>query len=245
MLALVAVVRPALGHGDQASARSAPAPAAPTTAASPWSVPAAGSPSSVPAAPRAVGGGTRASRVAGARPVAIPDSASGRLVVVPGRAGPSGPGRKLTYRVEVEAGLPLDGAAIAEQAHRVLTDRRGWQPIEGVAFAGTDGVAAIRLLIASPDLVDRLCYPLDTGGWLSCRNGNRMILNARRWATGVPAYAGHLDDYRAYLVNHEVGHALGNGHVSCPGAGAPAPVMMQQTKGIGSCRRNPWPAIAP
>jgi hypothetical protein len=129
--------------------------------------------------------------------------------------------------------------------HRVLTDPRGWQPIEGVAFARTDGAAAFDLVLASPALTDRLCYPLDTGGWLSCRNGNRVILNALRWATGVPAYAGHLDDYRAYLVNHEVGHALGHGHVPCPGTGAPAPVMMQQTKGIGACRRNAWPSVAP
>ena len=119
------------------------------------------------------------------------------------------------------------------------------QPVDGVAFARTDGPAQIQLTIASPVLVDRLCYPLDTGGWLSCRNGDRVILNARRWATGVPAYAGHLDDYRAYLVNHEVGHRLGHGHVGCPGAGAPAPVMMQQTKGIGACTRNPWPSVAP
>lgn len=238
--ALVVVVRPALGHGEQVGAGSpdpglvaAASPSTPTSSPAARPKVAAGKPAGTPDPP---------DRTTAAAP--IPASASGKLAVVAGRAGPSSPGRTLTYRLEIEDGLPVDGAAIAEQVHRVLTDRRGWQPIEGVAFARTDGAAQIRLTIASPVLVNRLCYPLDTGGWLSCRNGDRVILNANRWATGVPAYAGHLDDYRAYLVNHEVGHALGHGHVPCPATGAPAPVMMQQTKGIGACRRNPWPSVA-
>jgi hypothetical protein len=69
-------------------------------------------------------------------------------------------------------------------------------------------------------MVDRLCYPLDTVGELSCRSGSRVILNAKRWVNAVPWYRGHLDEYRAYLV-HEVGHRLGHGH-SCPAPGAPA-----------------------
>ena len=50
--------------------------------------------------------------------------------------------------------------------------------------------------------------------------------------------------YRRYLVNHVVGHLLGHGHSSCQAAGARAPVMMQQTMGVGACRANgrplPW-----
>jgi hypothetical protein len=179
-----------------------------------------------------------------AKPVQIPVSASGELAVVPGRAAPAGPGRPLTYRVEVERGLPLDGADVAEQMHRVLTDPRGWQPIEGVAFGRTTGPAGFRLIVASPALTDRLCYPLDTIGELSCRNGDMIILNARRWATGVPWYAGRMADYRAYLVNHEVGHRLGHGHKGCPAPGAPAPVMVQQSKSLYGCKPNPWPSVA-
>ena len=128
--------------------------------------------------------------------------------------------------------------------HRILTDARGWQPIEGVAFSRTDADASFDLIIASPALTDRLCYPLDTIGQLSCRNGNRVILNARRWATAVPWYAGRMADYRAYLVNHEVGHQLGHGHKGCPAPGAPAPVMLQQSKSLYGCKANPWPSVA-
>ncbi|CAN5484272.1 hypothetical protein BH09ACT12_BH09ACT12_23930 [soil metagenome] len=67
------------------------------------------------------------------------------------------------------------------------------------------------------------------------------MLNAWRWLNGADAYEGNLNDYRRYLVNHEVGHALGKAHVGCPGSGLPAPVMMQQTKGLGECSANPWP----
>ena len=70
------------------------------------------------------------------------------------------------------------------------------------------------------------------------------MLNAGRWRDGAPAFAGTLMRYRRFMANHEVGHALGHGHRDCPAAGAPAPVMMQQTKGVGSCRPNPWPLDA-
>ena len=74
-------------------------------------------------------------------------------------------------------------------------------------------------------------YTLGTGG--------RAVVNAARWLTGADAYPGPLPAYRQYLVNHEVGHLFGRGHESCPGAGQPAPVMMQQTKGVGACTPPP------
>jgi Protein of unknown function (DUF3152) len=231
--ALALVLRPSVGHGGD----SGP-PVAATTAASSSPAPApsrTSAPTPRKTAPRPTPSPT---------PVTIPASASGRLVTVPGTAGPTGPGTPLTYRLEIEGGLPLDGAAIAAQVQRTLTDPRGWQPIEHVAFVRTAGSASFELILASPAMVDRLCYPLDTVGELSCRNGNRVILNAKRWVTAVPWYRGHLDEYRAYLVNHEVGHRLGHGHKGCPAPGAPAPVMVQQSKSLYGCAPNPWPSVA-
>ena len=44
------------------------------------------------------------------------------------------------------------------------------------------------------------------------------------------------------IVRHEIGHALGRGHVtSCTCKTCPAPIMMQQTKSIGDCIPNTWP----
>lgn len=228
--ALVLILRPAVGHsGDRA------APATVTTAPSPTPLPTTPSPTPLPTTPKPTPKPT---------PVTIPASGTGQLVTVPGTAGPTGPGTRMTYRLEIEGGLPLDGAAVAAQVQRTLTDPRGWQPIEHVAFVRTPGPASFELILASPTMVDRLCYPLDTVGELSCRNGNRVILNAKRWVDAVPWYRGHLDDYRAYLVNHEVGHRLGHGHKGCPAPGAPAPVMVQQSKSLYGCAPNPWPSIA-
>jgi hypothetical protein len=66
-------------------------------------------------------------------------------------------------------------------------------------------------------------------------------LNAKRWLLGADSYGSDLTNYRRYLVNHEFGHSLGKRHENCPGRGKLAPVMMQQTKGLGPCRKNPWP----
>jgi predicted Zn-dependent protease len=43
------------------------------------------------------------------------------------------------------------------------------------------------------------------------------------------------------MVNHEVGHYLGLGHVGCPKKGAKAPVMMQQSISLGGCVPEAWP----
>jgi hypothetical protein len=143
--------------------------------------------------------------------------------------------------VLVEGGLGVDGGAFAQEVDRVLADPRSWTAGGRRSLQRVDSRADLRVVLASPETTDRLCAPLTTHGRLSCGSGHTAVLNAARWLTGATAYAGRLEDYRAYLVNHEVGHTLGRGHAGCPGAGRLAPVMMQQTLGVGGCRPSPWP----
>jgi len=168
---------------------------------------------------------------------------TGDLVVVPGTTARHGNGPLRRYLVEVEAGLGVDGAAFAAAVDATLADPRGWAA--GLSFERVaSGPVAFRVTLASPRTTDRLCRPLDTGGIYSCWNGARAVLNAMRWNDGAAGYLGDLPAYRTYMVNHEVGHGLGHGHRMSCGAGGLAPVMMQQTKSLYGCRRNPWPLAA-
>jgi hypothetical protein len=146
----------------------------------------------------------------------------------------------VTYRVEVEQGLPFSTVEVARLVEATLSDQRGWATRH--KLVRVDGHADLRIVLATPETTDDLCAPLDTAGRLSCRNGDDVVLNAWRWQFGAEGYAGDLAAYRRYVINHETGHALGYPHVGCPGPGEIAPVMLQQTKGLEGCRPNPWPA---
>lgn len=171
--------------------------------------------------------------------VAVPAQAKGTFAVVENGSERTGRGTLIQYQVEVEDGLPIDPRAFAAAVDRTLADPRGWTG-HGYAFQRIER-ATRRIVLASPRTVDRLCAPLQTRGEVSCRNGDVVAINAKRWVLGAESYARDLKGYRTYVVNHEVGHSLGLSHKPCPAAGRPAPVMLQQTLGLNGCLKNPWP----
>ncbi|WP_231920361.1 DUF3152 domain-containing protein [Microlunatus soli] len=152
-------------------------------------------------------------------------------------------GALITYTVRVQHGLPYDAKQTARFIHGVLNDKRSWGRSGQwrLKLVPTTADSDVDIYLVTRTTTDRLCAPLQTRRKVSCFNNGRVVLNADRWAYGAKSYGKDLIGYRRNLVNHEFGHSLGHGHVSCPGKGKRAPIMMQQTKGLDGCRRNPWP----
>ena len=185
-----------------------------------------------------------ADREAGLLSIAVPTSAGGDLVVVPGSEAAPHPERRVrTVRVEVESGLDVDGELFAATVMRILNDPRSWGGDGSMSFARTDGDAEIRVVLASPDKVDAMCAPLNTHGDYSCGRYGHAAINHTRWVQATEEYLqiSDITTYREYVVNHEVGHLLGRQHVQCPGAGERAPIMQQQSIRVGPCVANAWP----
>ncbi|MFE7748180.1 DUF3152 domain-containing protein [Streptomyces sp. NPDC057428] len=175
-------------------------------------------------------------------PSKVPKSGPGTFTVA--REGVSATGRGSRYRVEVEDGSGVDPDEAAADVAEILTHPRGWNKGGTHAFRQVaDGSAGLVIRIGTPATTDRLCgrYGLNTGGELNCRGAKDVMVNLRRWQLGSPEFDGTPAEYRALIINHEVGHWLGHGHETCPGPGRPAPAMMQQIKGLKGCVSNAWP----
>jgi hypothetical protein len=162
----------------------------------------------------------------------------------------SGGGTLYKYRVEVEQATTLSAASVAAVVDQTLADPRGWTA-GGSRFQRVTlprNQVNMIVMLATPATVDKLCLRyggLNTGGTVSCRAGVYVIINLTRWNTGVKSYGSDVAGYRHLVLNHEIGHRLGKGHVSCPGAGQPQPVMMQvYYTGLQGCVKNPWPYTA-
>lgn len=174
--------------------------------------------------------------------------------------------RTFTYTVEVEDGVDTAGYggddAFAVMVDRTLADPRSWIGNPDFGFRRIDvGTPDFRVSLTSQMTIREGCgYQIRLEG--SCFNASvgRVLLNEARWVRGAVAFQGDIGSYRQYLINHEVGHALGFAqHERCTAPDGLAPIMMQQTFGTANddiarldpggvvpadglgCRFNPWP----
>ncbi|MFB4422679.1 DUF3152 domain-containing protein [Streptomyces sp. QL37] len=175
-------------------------------------------------------------------PDSVPKSGPGTFTVAGEGVSSGGGGSR--YRVEVEDGIGVDPDSAAEDVAEILADPRGWSKGGTRTFTQVDDDSAgLVIKIGTARTTDRLCgqYGLNTGGEVNCRGGKNVMVNLDRWQLGSPTFDGPATEYRALIINHEVGHWLGHGHETCPGPGEPAPAMMQQIKGLKGCTSNAWP----
>ncbi len=149
--------------------------------------------------------------------------------------------RRVTYHVETRGRITTSLATFKRQAQQTLAHAQGWRN-GGTQFRRVKRGGGFTLVLAEPRWLPR--FSSGCSAQWSCRVGRYVIINQLRWKHATPSWnaaRGSLRGYRHMVVNHEVGHWLGRGHVGCPGRGRPAPVMMQQSKSLGGCRFNPFP----
>ncbi|MCU1353482.1 MAG: hypothetical protein JWM05_2691 [Acidimicrobiales bacterium] len=157
------------------------------------------------------------------------------LGVLPG----CGPLRVITYSVAVKGHPATDVTVFAEHAARTLGGPAGWAMGGSVEFRRVASGGSFTLVLAEASTLPSFGPPCSVQ-W-SCRSGRYVIINDTRWRDGAPGWSLTPDAYRHYVVNHELGHWLGQGHLTCPGSGAAAPVMMQQSKRTAPCHNTVWP----
>jgi hypothetical protein len=148
--------------------------------------------------------------------------------------------RRVTYSVTTRGRVTAPMKVFRRQAQQTFDHPRGWRAA-GVQFRRVRRGGDFTLVLAAAGTLPSFSSGCSVQ-W-SCRVGRHVVVNQLRWRQASPAWnaAGRsLRDYRHLVVNHETGHWLGRGHTSCRGRGR-APVMMQQSKGTGGCRFNPWP----
>lgn len=191
----------------------------------------------------------------------------------PGASAGTGDELVQRYVVEVEHGVDTSGYggddAFARMIDATLADPRGWTNDPRFRFEHVTAADAptLRIRLASVDTTRELCGA-DIGLETSCRTKitgeDTVILNESRWVRGAVPFEGDLGRYRQYVINHEVGHAVGFAeHEGCHADGELAPIMMQQTLSLNNaelrafgangvypddnntCRSNPWPYPRP
>ncbi|MEO8816279.1 MAG: DUF3152 domain-containing protein [Mycobacterium sp.] len=199
--------------------------------------------------------------------------------IVPGVEPEIGQGtvKVFAYTVEVENGVDATAfggdEAFARMVDQTLANPKGWTHNPQIAFLRVDATSGVepdfRISLTTPMTVRAGCgyeIPLEA----SCYNPSygpdaqpRVFINEARWVRGAVPFQGDIGSYRQYLVNHEVGHAIGyQQHEPCDKQDGLAPVMMQQTFGTSNndaakfdpdwvkadgktCRFNPWPYPIP
>jgi len=75
----------------------------------------------------------------------------------------------------------------------------------------------------------------------SCADQGIVVVSAYQWAAGIKAYGDDAGAWHDYMINHPIGHLLGEPDATCGGSGQLAPVMQNQELDITPCLANGWP----
>lgn len=149
---------------------------------------------------------------------------------------------EITYSVGKRGDVRGDLGHFRRVVADTLGDPRGWSLGGRIEFREVSDGADMRILLASPGNVESVALRC-SADW-SCRAGDRVLINDRRWREATDSWTESRRAYRHYVVNHEVGHYLGLEHRDCGEQGRPAAVMQQQSISLQGCSANVWPRLS-
>jgi hypothetical protein len=150
--------------------------------------------------------------------------------------------KTLTYCTAVRGVDDSELAGLAAKLQETFADQRGWGLGGQVEYVHRDAGCDFTVWLSAADQMPTFGAICDAE-W-SCAVSPNVVINFDRWRFASAAWnqnGGSLSDYRAMVINHEVGHWHGFYHSYCPGAGQQAPVMQQQSINLQGCSFNPWP----
>ncbi len=144
--------------------------------------------------------------------------------------------KHITYRVSIDPDVDYSLEDFRLLLAIYLSSPDGWEQY-GYTFEEDQKHGYVHIRLSSSSTIEKSCGLSPN---LSCAElgGKRMYLNATRWLKGARQSKLDLENYRQYMVSHEMGHILGKGHDTCPCKGCPAPIMVQQTLGLHGCSPN-------
>lgn len=161
--------------------------------------------------------------------------------------------RTVYYTIDTDPELRGRFDEFRDIINNVLTDPRGWRKynytfIEQPLTKHTPRI--LRIKLATLDTIKKIgCGSATT----MCNTAyfsfyrpryHDIHINVQNWDGGSKSSLS-IPRYRIYVINHEVGHALGLDHVKCPASRTnKGSVMQQMTRGpehIAPCFENEWP----
>lgn len=141
------------------------------------------------------------------------------------------------YLVAIEDGINYPINLFKKYIKSILSDSRSWC----VNFIEDKINPDFCIILSKRETIINICNLVD----LSCADfmKNIIYINYNNWINGSKLSKLTLDDYRTYVINHEVGHILGIHTHFNPRKGCKTPVMNQSTNGIGKGLPNQWPTL--
>lgn len=153
---------------------------------------------------------------------------------------------KRTYCTAVRGVAVSELTELNDKLAAVYADARGWSDDGRLGFEHVDSGCNYTVWLSAANQMTTFGAICDD--YYNCQVGNSVVVNNDRWMSATVPWnqtGGSLEDYRVLIIDHETGHRLGFvDNPTCPGAGQPAYVMMQQSMDLKGCTFNIWPTTA-